>query len=126
MRLLTMLKGKLHRATVTQCDLDYEGSMAIDSELLALAGILPNEQIDVFNLSNGVRLTTYAIAAPPGSGTIGLNGAAARHAVPGDRVIVVSYVQLDETAAATHVPTVVILDDRNRPISAKAPTLAPT
>ncbi len=125
MRLLTMLSGKLHQATVTQCDLNYEGSMAIDADLLELAGILPNEQIDVYNINNGARLTTYAIAATPGSGFVGLNGAAARHAMPGDRVIVASYVQLDEAAAATHEPKVVLLDERNRPAQADAPTLAP-
>lgn len=126
MRLLTMMKSKLHQATVTQCDLDYEGSMAIDAELLRGAGILPNEQIDVYNVNTGARLTTYAIAADPGSGTIGLNGAAARMAMPGDRVIIVAYMQMDEAEAARHVPKVVLLDRRNRVVRDPLPTLAPT
>ncbi len=76
--LLTMLKAKLHRATVTQADLDYEGSIAIDRDLLDASGILPNEQVDVLNITNGARFTTYAIEAPRGSKVIGVNGAAAR------------------------------------------------
>ena len=78
--ILTMLKAKLHRATVTQCDLHYVGSISIDKDLLAASGILPNEQVDVLNITNGERLTTYAIEAPAGSGMIGLNGDAARPA----------------------------------------------
>jgi aspartate 1-decarboxylase len=112
--ILTMLKSKLHRATVTACDLDYEGSAAIDTALLEAAGILPGEQIDVLSLASGVRITTYAIAAPSGSGAIILNGPAARMAQPGDLVIVMAYAQMDEREAATHKPKVLLLDARNR------------
>lgn len=113
---LTMMKGKLHRATITECDLEYEGSIGIDAELLSAAGILPNEQVDVLNISNGERLTTYAIVAPAGSGAIALNGAAARRAMRGDRVIIVAYAQMSAAEAQRHVPAVVLLDDANRRI----------
>ena len=93
---LTMMKAKIHRATVTQCDLNYEGSMSIDTDLLTASGILPNEQVDVLNITNGERLTTYAIEAPAGSGIIGINGAGARKAQVGDLVIVVAYAQMSE------------------------------
>ena len=83
---LTMMKGKLHRAAVTQCDLHYEGSCSIDMDLLEQAGILPHEQIDIWNVNNGARITTYAIEAPRGSKAIGVNGAAARYFQVGDRV----------------------------------------
>lgn len=112
--LLTMLKAKIHRATVTDCDPDYEGSIAIDAGLLAACGILPNEQVDVYNITNGERLTTYAIVAPEGSGTIGLNGAAARKALKGDKIIIAAYAQMDEAAARTHRPVVLLMDERNR------------
>ena len=92
--LLTMMKAKLHRATVTQADLEYEGSIAIDRDLLDQSGILPHEQVDVLNITNGARFTTYAIEAPRGSRVIGVNGAAARLVQKGDKVIVVTYCQL--------------------------------
>ena len=111
--LLTMMKAKLHRATVTQADLDYEGSISIDSELLDASGILPHEQVDVLNISTGARFTTYAIAAPAGSKVIGVNGAAARLVQAGDKVIVVAYCQLDASEARNYYPSVVLLDDRN-------------
>jgi len=113
---LTMLKSKLHRATVTEADLDYVGSISIDAALLEQSGILPNEQVDVLDITNGARLTTYAIAAPAGSGTIGINGAAARLVQPGDLVIVVAYAQMDEAEARAHKPTVLQLDAHNRVI----------
>src|SRR5512143_1191423 len=89
--LVTLMKAKLHRATVTQADLDYEGSIAIDRNLLEASGILPHEQVDVLNITSGARFTTYAIEAPRGSRTIGVNGAAARLVQRGDKVIVVTY-----------------------------------
>lgn len=114
---LTMMKAKLHRAAVTQADLHYEGSISIDADLLDAAGILNNEQVDVLNINNGERFTTYAITAPRGSKTFGINGAAARLAQPGDRIIVVSYAAMDAEAARVHVPTVVLLDEANDVVS---------
>jgi aspartate 1-decarboxylase len=111
--LLTMMKAKLHRATVTQADLEYEGSISIDIELLQASGILPHEQVDVLNITTGARFTTYAIEAPAGSRTIGVNGAAARLVQAGDKVIVVAYCQLDAAEARNYHPSVVLLDDRN-------------
>ena len=94
--LLTMMKGKLHRAAVTQCDLHYEGSCSIDMDLLEPANILPHEQIDIWNITNGARISTYAIEAPRGSKAIGVNGAAARFFQVGDRVIIAAFAQMDE------------------------------
>lgn len=116
--LLTMLKAKLHRATVTECDIDYAGSISIDAALLEASGILPNEQVDVLDITNGARLTTYAIAAPAGSGTVGINGAAARLVEKGDLVIVVAYAQVEEARARAHKPRVLQLDGENRVIAA--------
>ena len=110
---LTLLKGKIHRAAVTQCDLNYEGSISVDATLMERASILPNEQVDVLNINNGQRFTTYAIPAPAGSGTIGVNGAAARLVQAGDKVIVVTYCQLDASEARNYAPQVVLLDDDN-------------
>jgi aspartate 1-decarboxylase len=111
--LLTMMKAKLHRATVTQADLEYEGSIAIDKDLLDEAGILPHEQVDVLNITTGARFTTYAIEAPRGSRTIGVNGAAARLVQKGDKVIVVTYCQMEAELARNYAPTVVLLDEQN-------------
>ena len=111
--LVTMMKAKLHRATVTQADLEYEGSIAIDRNLLDASGILPHEQVDVLNINTGARFTTYAIEAPRGSRTIGVNGAAARLVQAGDKVIVVTYCQLDASEARNYAPQVVLLDDDN-------------
>jgi aspartate 1-decarboxylase len=116
--LLTMMKAKLHRATVTQADLDYEGSISIDRDLLDASGILPHEQVDVLNINNGQRFTTYAIEAPRGSRVVGVNGAAARLVQAGDRVIVVAYGQLDAAEARNYAPNVVLLDEGNRVKSA--------
>ena len=107
--LLTMMKAKLHRATVTQADLEYEGSIAIDRDLLDQSGILPHEQVDVLNITTGARFTTYAIEAPRGSRVIGVNGAAARLVQKGDKVIVVTYCQLPACAANGGVTTVDLL-----------------
>ena len=112
--LLTMMKAKLHRATVTQADLDYEGSIAIDKDLLDASGILPNEQVDVLNITTGARFTTYAIEAPRGSKVIGVNGAAARRVQRGDLVIVVAYCQMPAEEARNYAPNVVLLDEGNR------------
>jgi aspartate 1-decarboxylase len=111
--LVTLMKAKLHRATVTQADLDYEGSIAIDADLLDAAGIFPHEQVDVLNITNGARFTTYAIEAPRGSKVIGVNGAAARLVQKNDKVIVVTYGQLPQEEARQWTPTVVLLDDNN-------------
>ena len=111
---LTLLKGKIHRATVTQCDLHYEGSISVDSALLERAGILPHEQVDVLNINNGNRFTTYAIPAPAGSGMIGINGAAAHLVHTGDLVILVAFAWCSEAEARTLEPTVVLVDAENR------------
>lgn len=111
--LLTMMKSKLHRATITQADMDYEGSISIDTDLLEAAGILPHEQVDVLNITNGARFTTYAIEAARGSKTFGVNGAAARLVQTGDRIIVVAYCQMPAEEARNYAPTVVLMDDNN-------------
>jgi aspartate 1-decarboxylase len=117
---LTLLKGKIHRATITQCDLNYEGSISVDSALMERAGILPHEQVDVLNITNGQRFTTYAIPAAAGSGTIGVNGAAARLAQKGDLVIIVAYARMEEAEAKSFQPRVVLVDANNKP---QAPAL---
>jgi aspartate 1-decarboxylase len=111
---LTMLKCKLHRARVTHSELDYEGSCAIDGRLLDLAGIHEYEQIQIYNIGNGERFTTYAIRAENGSGVISVNGAAAHKARVGDRVIICSYVEVDAREAKVHKPKLVYLDEANR------------
>ena len=111
-----MLKSKIHRATVTGVELEYEGSISLDQDLLDRAGILPGEQVHVLNLSNGNRLITYAISAPRGSGTVMLNGPAAHKGAVGDRVIILTYCALgDEEAQETHKPRVIVVDENNRP-----------
>jgi len=110
-----MLKAKIHRATLTGTELDYEGSVAIDRDLLDAAGMLPGEQVHVLNFNNAERLITYVIEAPAGSGTMMLNGPAARLAAVGDKVIVLAYVACDEEEARSLKPTVVLVDDENRP-----------
>ena len=117
---LTLLKGKIHRATVTQCDLNYEGSISVDAALLERSGILAHEQVDVLNIANGERFTTYAIPAPAGSGTIGINGAAARLAQKGDLVIIVAYARMEEAEAMSFQPRVLLVDANNKP---QAPAL---
>ncbi|HUZ13528.1 MAG TPA: aspartate 1-decarboxylase [Caulobacteraceae bacterium] len=111
--LLTLMKAKLHRASVTQADLDYEGSISIDRDLLDASGILPHEQVDVLDITNGARFTTYAIAAPAGSRVIGVNGAAARLVQKHDRLIIVAYGQMPADEARNYAPTVVLLDEHN-------------
>lgn len=112
------MKAKLHRAAVTQADLHYEGSISIDRDLLDRAGILPHEQVDVLNITNGARFTTYAIAAPRGSRAFGVNGAAARLVQPGDRIIVITYALLSAEEARSFSPTVVLLDEHNGVVAA--------
>ncbi len=108
-----MLKSKIHRATVTDANLDYEGSVAIDELLLDAAGILPFEQVQIYDINNGNRFTTYAIKAGRGSGTISINGAAAHLAKKGDLVIIASYSVLEEEEARAHAPKLVYVDGRN-------------
>ena len=110
----TMFKSKIHRATVTQADLHYVGSITIDRELMAAADLLDGEQVHVADITNGARLETYVIPGPPGSGVIGLNGAAAHLVHPGDLVIIMSYAQLPDAEARAYTPTVVHVDRDNR------------
>ena len=108
-----MMRAKIHRATVTQADINYEGSISIDTNLLKASGILLNEQVDVLNISNGQRFTTYAIAAKAGSGEIKVNGAAARLVQVGDLVIIVAYGLMSEKEAKILKPKVVLLNGKN-------------
>lgn len=109
-----MMNSKLHRATVTEADLNYVGSITIDSDLLDAAGMLPNEKVHVVNNNNGARFETYIIAGKRGSGVICVNGAAARLVQRGDVVIILSYVYMTDEEARTHEPTVLIMDEGNR------------
>ena len=111
--LLTMFKSKIHRATVTEANLNYVGSITIDEDLLDAAGILPGEKVQIVNNNNGERLETYTISGERGSGVICLNGAAARRVQPGDTVIIIAYCMIDATEAKTFKPNVVILDANN-------------
>jgi len=110
---LTMLKAKLHRARVTHAELEYEGSCAIDGTLLDLAGIREYEQIEIYNVTNGERFSTYAIRAEEGSGIISVNGAAAHKAAPRDIVIICAYAGLSQQEAVLHKPKLVYLDENN-------------
>lgn len=110
---LRMLKAKLHRARITHSELEYEGSCAIDGLLLKASGILEYEQIEIYNITNGERFSTYAILADEGSGTISLNGAAAHKGSPGDLIIICSYAMLDEKELAQYKPTLVYLNEKN-------------
>jgi aspartate 1-decarboxylase len=113
---LTMLKAKLHRARVTHSELEYEGSCAIDGKLLDLAGIREYEQIQIYNVTNGERFTTYAIRAEDGSRVISINGAAAHKASPRDVIIICAFVGLSQQELATYKPTLVYLDENNNVI----------
>lgn len=108
-----MLKAKLHRARVTHSELEYEGSCAIDGQLLEAAGILEYEQIEIYNINNGERFTTYAIQAEPGSRIISVNGAAAHKADPGDRIIICAYGVMSPQDVASHEPVLIYLDQDN-------------
>ncbi len=112
--LYTFLKAKLHRATVTEADLNYEGSVTIDRDLLDAAGILIHERVEVYDVTNGSRFATYAIEGQRGSGVICINGAAAHLCRPGDLVIICAYVGLTPEEARLHEPTVLLLDEKNR------------
>jgi aspartate 1-decarboxylase len=111
--LLTLCKSKLHRATVTRAELHYEGSITIDAELLDAAGIVPFERVQVVNIANGARFETYAIAGPRRSGTVCVNGAAARLVHPGDLIIVITYAAFTPDEARAHRPVIVLLDAAN-------------
>lgn len=110
---LNMLKSKIHRATVTEANLNYVGSITIDSKLMEAANVIEYEKIQVVDINNGNRLETYVIAGKPGSSVICLNGAAARHVQPGDQVILMTYCQMDGIEAKTHKPVVVFVNDDN-------------
>ena len=112
--LKTMLQAKLHRVTVTQADLHYEGSCGIDELLLEAAGIREFQYIEIYNINNGERFNTYAIRAARGSGQISLNGAAARKAMIGDLLIIAAYSSYDAEELKLHQPTIVLVDERNR------------
>ena len=111
---LIMLKSKIHRATVTQAELDYVGSITIDIDLLNASGIREYEQVQIVNINNGARLTTYTIAGEPGSGLICLNGAAARHFQVDDKIIIMCYAVLNETEVESHKPLVIFVDENNK------------
>ncbi len=110
----TMLGGKIHRATVTGADLDYEGSVTVDEDLLGAAGILEGEAVHIWNVTNGSRLTTYALAGPGGSGVVCVNGAAAHHASVGDVVILANFVEMEDAEAHAWRPRAVFVDSANR------------
>ena len=112
-----MLKSKIHRATVTACDVDYIGSVTVDTDLLAQADILPNELVHIWDITNGARLVTYALEGEAGSGDIQINGAAALLCDIGDKVIVASYANYDEADMETYAPVVVHVDDENRAVA---------
>src|SRR6185295_5783977 len=114
----SLFKSKIHRARVTHADLTYEGSVTIDETLLQAADILPYERVHIWNASNGARLETYALPGEPGSGVICVNGAAARHAQPGDVVIIATFADVEELEARTWKPTVVRVDAENRIVHA--------
>ncbi|BBY77452.1 aspartate 1-decarboxylase [Mycolicibacterium parafortuitum] len=110
----TLLGGKIHRATVTQADLHYVGSITVDAELMISAGIIEGEQVHVVDVTTGARIITYVITGTPGSGVIGINGAAAHLISPGNLVIIMSFLQIEESQAHQHLPKVVHVDGANR------------
>ncbi|MCA9571672.1 MAG: aspartate 1-decarboxylase [Myxococcales bacterium] len=120
-----MFLAKIHRATVTHADLDYEGSVTIDVDLLDAAGMLEHEEVHIWNVTQGTRLVTYTLAGPSGSGVICVNGAAAHLMNPGDIVILATFGELEDAEARVHVPTVVRVDDDNRIVEIKAETPGP-
>ncbi|MGE0200531.1 MAG: aspartate 1-decarboxylase [Candidatus Melainabacteria bacterium] len=122
--LIELLQAKIHRATVTDAQLHYEGSITIDAGLLQRAGLLPHQAVEIYNVTNGNRFKTYIIEGEAHSGIIQINGAAAHLATPGDLVIIAAYCQLPRSAAVAHQPTCIRVDARNRPVTAPAPALA--
>jgi aspartate 1-decarboxylase len=119
----TLLKSKIHRATVTEANLEYEGSISIDADLVRAAELLEYEQVQIYNITNGQRLTTYVILGEPGSGTICLNGAAAHCADPGDLIIICSYAAMSPAEVAVHRPRIILVDQQNR-VSRVGPLVA--
>jgi len=113
---LNVFKSKIHRATVTHADLEYEGSVTIDEALMDAAGILPYEAVHIWNVTTGSRLMTYALVGPRGSGAICVNGAAAHHNSPGDLVILATFAEMSPAEARVHIPRVVRVDGKNRPL----------
>ncbi|MCZ2102774.1 MAG: aspartate 1-decarboxylase [Burkholderiales bacterium] len=120
----TLLKSKIHRVRATHCDLHYEGSCAIDEDLLDAAGIVENEQVHIWNVDSGQRFVTYAIKGQRGSGMVSVNGSAARRACVGDLLIIAAFAQVGEEELATHQPRLVFVDEKNRQVSLthKVPT----
>jgi aspartate 1-decarboxylase len=116
----SLLKSKIHRVAVTHCELHYEGSCAIDENLLDAAGIVENEQIHIWNIDNGERFVTYAIKGQRGSGMISVNGSAARRAAVGDLIIIAAFAQVHEEQVAAHKPHLVFVDEANRQIGARS------
>ena len=114
----TLLKSKIHRATVTDADLHYQGSVKVDPLLMAAADLLPHERVEIYNVTNGERFATYAIPGAPGSGDVVINGAAAHKARRGDLVILCTYAAYEEAEARAHEPRVVFVDERNRQVTA--------
>jgi aspartate 1-decarboxylase len=110
----SLFKSKIHRATVTHADVEYEGSVSIDADLLEAADILPHEEVQIWNVTRGTRLSTYALEGERGSGVICINGAAAHLNQPGDLVIIATFAQVSERSARDHRPTVVLVDEHNR------------
>ena len=119
--LVTMFHGKIHRATVTEANLSYMGSITIDQDLMDAAGILPGELVQIVNNNNGARLETYTIPGKRGSGVVCLNGAAARMTQVGDIVIIMAYAQMTVEEAKSYVPKVVMVDEHNRPLKVRGP-----
>ena len=121
--LRVMLKSKIHRATVTEANLGYEGSLTIDADLMQAADIFPYEMVHIFNISNGERFQTYAIDGEPGSGVMCLNGAAARKGTPGDLIIIATFATYEDAALERHKPRIVLVDRHNRQKEAGAKPL---
>lgn len=115
-----MFLGKIHRATITHADLDYEGSVTIDADLLDAAGMLQHEEVHIWNVTQGTRLVTYTLAGPRGSGVVCVNGAAAHHMSPGDLAILATFGELTDREARRHHPKVVFVDDNNRIVATEA------
>ncbi len=122
---IELLKSKIHRATITATDLHYEGSLTLDAQLMEAAQIAAFEKVDVVNVNNGSRLQTYVIAGPPGSGTVQLNGAAARWGAPGDLVIILTYASFALTEVQQHRPRIIHVDEHNHIVEIEQPLEAP-
>ena len=114
-----MMKSKIHGARVIQCNLEYQGSLTVDSNLMEMADLIPNEKIQVVNVNTGGRFETYVIKGEPGSGMIGVNGGAARLAAKGDVILIISYAHMEEEKATSYSPKVLLLDENNKPLPGK-------